>query len=173
MHRVSRGRPESHSPGTLGSSISSQEGPGNPESPPLSSCPSWHLCLATPAWPPPLLHPAGQSTHSSQTRLTSLHSHRHHHSGRCRGCSGRRHTGTPPGCRGVLALLRLEGMGEEGHTLRPGQRRGALTPPRAKLLRQGAFLPQVKCNRVSAGMALTGSHTQRDLDSHLGNLLLP
>lgn len=64
-------------------------------------------------------------------------------------------------------------MGEEGHTLRPGQRRGAPTPPRAKLLRQGAFLPRVKCNQVSAGMALTGSHTQRDLASHLGNLLLP
>lgn len=63
------------------------------------------------AWPPSLLlHPAGQTTHSSRTRLTSLHSHRPRHSGRYRGCSGRRHTGTPPGCRGVLALLRLEGM---------------------------------------------------------------
>lgn len=76
---------------------------------PLSACPSWHLCpVCRRAAPPPLL-PAGQSTHSSQTRPTSLRSHRRRHSGICPGCSGHRHTETPPGCKEERALLRLKG----------------------------------------------------------------
>lgn len=43
-----------------------------------------------------------------------------------------------------------EGRGGEGNTLSPGQRRGALTPQRSKMLRQR--------NQVSFGMALLDSH---------------
>lgn len=62
---------------------------------------------APPGWLP--LLPAGRSTHSSQTRPTSLRSHHLRHSGRCRGCSGHRHTGTPPDCKEERELLRLKG----------------------------------------------------------------
>lgn len=91
-----------------------------------------------------------QNTHSSQTRPTSLRSHHRRRSGRYRGCSGRRHTGTPPGCRGALALPRLEGGRGGVHTLSPGQRRGALTPQRGKMLRRQS--------QVSFEMALTDTH---------------
>jgi len=92
-------------------SSSSSGGRWNSDTVPRRACPSWHLCPATggapPVWMP--LPPASQSTHSSRTRLTSLRSHHPRHSGRCQGCSGRRHTGTLPGCKEERVLLRLEG----------------------------------------------------------------
>lgn len=134
----SRSRPESHSPSVRvpPSLLKRIQGIQRVPPPPLCSCPSWHLCLANPARPPPFLHPAGESTHSSQTRRTSLRSHHRHRSGKCRGCSGRRHTGILPGCRGVLALLRLEGRkAGVGRGVHSGPGRGG-----GRMCRQSAFL---------------------------------
>ena len=172
-HTASHRGPGSNSPGTLAPPGWPHREPGTLEAPLLSSCPSWQPGL-TPAPPgappsrPPLLHPTGQSAHSSQTRPTSLRSRHHRRSGRCRGCSGRRHTGTPPGCKGVLALLRLEGgQGGEGHALRPPQRRRARTPPRGQALRHRSFLGCGPDTRPFARGPKGG------LPSHLGHLFPP
>lgn len=46
-------------------------------------------------------------SYNSLTHPTSPHSHRLHRSGRCPGCSGHMHTGTPPHYRWLPSHLRL------------------------------------------------------------------